>query len=32
MAAYVERFERDGELPAYDAQAIERARGRGRFD
>jgi len=32
MAAYVERFERDGELPAYDAEAIERARGRGRFD
>ncbi len=32
MAAYVEQFERTGELPGYDAEALERALERGRFE
>ena len=31
MAAYVEATERTGELPLYDAEAIERALDAGRF-
>jgi enoyl-CoA hydratase len=31
MAAYVEQLEREGELPAYDAETMERVRDAGRF-
>ena len=32
MAAYVDATERTGELPLYDAEAIERALEAGRFE
>jgi enoyl-CoA hydratase/carnithine racemase len=31
MAAYVDQLERDGELPAYDPETMERVRDSGRF-
>jgi hypothetical protein len=32
MAAYVDQLERDGDLPAYDPETMERVRDSGRFD
>jgi hypothetical protein len=32
MTAYVDQLERDVELPAYDAETMERVRDRGRFE